>query len=178
MKTYNLAEMYGAPTMSWEEVSERLEAGFNQGPGSQEGEPGRYTTWVSTINADGGPHVNAVGAVWFEGSFYLVTGPTTRRGRNLDRDPRCAVSLSVREFDLVVEGRATRVLGDELARVARRYHDDEGWPAEVDESGDALTAPFSAQSAGPAPWHVHRLEATSAHAVQCVEPYAATRWRF
>lgn len=178
MKTYNLAEMYDAPTMSWEEVVKRLEAGFSQGPGSQEGEPGRYSTWVSTINADGGPHMNAIGAIWFDGAFHLVTGPRTRRGRNLARDPRCAVSLSVREFDLVVEGNATRVLGEELVRVARRYHDHEGWPAEADGSGEALTAPFNAQSAGPAPWHVHRLEATSAHAVQCVEPYGATRWRF
>ncbi|GGR54999.1 hypothetical protein J2S40_002585 [Nocardioides luteus] len=178
MKTYNLAEMHDAPTMSWEEVTTRLEAGFNQGPGSQEGEPGRYTTWVSTINADGGPHVNAVGAIWFDGAFHFVTGPQTRRGRNLARDPRCAVSLTVREFDLVVEGHATRVLGDQLAQVAARYRANEGWPAEVDQSRDAVTASFNAQTAGPPPWHVHRLEATSAHAVQCVEPYGATRWRF
>jgi len=178
METRNLAEMYDAPPMSWAEVTARLDQGFNQGPGSQEGEPGRYTTWVSTINADGGPHVNAVGAIWLDGSFYLVTGPGTRRGRNHARDPRCALSLSVREFDLVVEGRVTRILGDELERVAKHYHDDEGWPAEVDESGEAVTAPFNAQSAGPAPWHVFRIDATSAHAVATVEPYGATRWRF
>jgi hypothetical protein len=179
METYNIAAAaVEVPPMSWEEVTARLERGFNQGPGSQEGEPGRYTTWVSTINADGGPHVNAVGAIWLDGAFYLVTGPKTRRGRNLARDPRCALSLSVREFDLVVEGRVTRVLGDELTRVARHYHDHEGWPAEVDESGDALTAPFNAQTAGPAPWHVHRLDIVSAHAVECVEPGRATRWRF
>jgi hypothetical protein len=177
MKTNNLATASGAPTMSWDAVRARLAAGFDQGPGSQEGEPGRYTTWVTTVNADGGPHVNAVGAVWVDDHFYLVTGPGTRRGRNLERDPRCALSLSVREFDLVVEGRAVRVLADELARIAAHYRDD-GWPAEVDDSGAGLTAPYTAQSAGPPPWHVHRIDATSAHAVQCVEPYGATRWTF
>jgi hypothetical protein len=178
MQTKNLAASIGAPTMAWEAVRARLDAGFDQGPGSQPGEPGRHSTWVTTINADGGPHVNAVGAIWVEDHFYLVTGPRTRRGRNLARDPRCAMALSVREFDLVVEGRAERVLGDELARIARHYHEVDGWPAEVDESGAGLTAPYTAQSAGPAPWHVHRIDATSAHAVQCVEPYGATRWTF
>lgn len=177
VRTTNLATLTTAPTMDWSAVAARLDAGFDQAPGSQSGEPGRHTTWVCTINADGGPHVNAVGAIWRDGHFYLVTGPQTRRGRNLARDPRCAITLSVREFDLVVEGTAVRVTGDELARVAAHYH-DHGWPAEPDEAREGVTAPFNAQSAGPAPWHVHRLDATSAHAVQCVEPYAATRWTF
>jgi hypothetical protein len=178
MRTKNLATATGAPTMGWEEVRTRLGAGFDQGPGSQEGEPGRYSTWVTTTNADGSPHMNAVGAIWVDDWFYFVTGPGTRRGGNLARDPRCALSLSVREFDLVVEGRAVRVVGDELARIAARYAADEGWPAEVDASGEGLNAPFMAQSAGPAPWHVHRIDATSAHAVECVEPGRATRWTF
>jgi hypothetical protein len=177
MKTRNLAATIGAPTMDWEAVRARLDAGFDQGPGSQPGDPGRHSTWVTTINPDGGPHANAVGAIWVDGHYYVVTGPGTRRGRNLARDPRCAVALSVRELDLVVEGRAVRVLGDELARIATIHH-ERGWPAEVDETGEGLTAPFNAQSAGPAPWHVHRIDATSAHAVQCVEPYGATRWTF
>jgi hypothetical protein len=39
-----------------------------------------------------------------------------------------------------------------------------------------MTAP--AQSAGPPPWHVYRIGATSAFAVQTVEPHGATRWVF
>jgi hypothetical protein len=177
METKNLAAAHGVPTMEWDAVCARLRAGFDQGPGSQEGEPGRHSTWVTTINADGGPHMNAVGAIWLDDHFYLVTGPGTRRGRNLVRDPRCALALSVREFDLVVEGRAERVLGEELERVAARYRDD-GWPAEVVAPGEGLDASFMAQSAGPAPWHVHRIDATSAHAVEAVEPGRATRWTF
>ncbi len=51
-----------------------------------------------------------------------------------------------------------------------------GWPCEVDESGTALTAPFSAPSAGPPPWHVYRIDARSMSAVATVEPGGATRW--
>jgi len=176
MRTKNLTS-HGVPTMDWDAVRARLEAGFDQGPGSQQGEPGRHSTWVTTVDADGRPHMNAVGAIWLDDHFYLVTGPGTRRGRNLARDPRCAIALSVREFDLVVEGRAAQVLGDELERVAEHYR-DVGWPATVVGTGEGLDAPFMAQSAGPAPWHVHRIDATSAHAVECVEPGRATRWTF
>ncbi len=83
------------------------------------------------------------------------------------------------EFDLVVEGRADLVVDPDLvARLAHVYATAEGWPCTVDASGTAITAPFSAQSAGPSPWHLYRLEASSAHAVQTVEPHGATRWRF
>ena len=53
-----------------------------------------------------------------------------------------------------------------------------GWPCRVDESGTAITADFSAPSAGPPPWHVHRITPVSAYAVQTVEPGGATRWVF
>lgn len=126
-----------------------------------------------------GPHTNALGAVRDEGDFWFESGLSTRRGRNLTRDPRCTLALSVREFDVVVEGRAELVTDPAtVARLAHHYATEEGWPCEVDASGTALTAPFSAQSAGSPPWHLFRIEATSAHVVQCVEPYGATRWRF
>jgi len=41
-----------------------------------------------------------------------------------------------------------------LEQAARLYREG-GWPAEV--QGDAFTAPFSAPSAGPPPWHVYRF---------------------
>lgn len=53
-----------------------------------------------------------------------------------------------------------------------------GWPARVDDSGHALTAEYSAPSAGRPPWFVYRLAAAAATAVGTVEPYGATRWRF
>jgi hypothetical protein len=53
-----------------------------------------------------------------------------------------------------------------------------GWPCTVDNSGTALTAPFSAPSAGPPPWFVYRLAPKTATALLTVEPGGATRWRF
>ena len=54
----------------------------------------------------------------------------------------------------------------------------EGWPARADDTGLALTADYSAPSAGPPPWHVYRLTPRTATAVATVEPGGATRWRF
>jgi hypothetical protein len=53
-----------------------------------------------------------------------------------------------------------------------------GWPCRVDESGQALTADFSAQSAGPPPWFVYKIEPRAATALETIEPGGATRWRF
>ena len=52
-----------------------------------------------------------------------------------------------------------------------------GWPASV-EGGDALTAPFTAPSAGPAPWHLYHLTLHTAVGVAGAEPHGATRWDF
>ena len=63
-----------------------------------------------------------------------------------------------------------------VAELARLWAED--WPCAVDDSGTALTAPFSAPSAGPPPWHVYRIDASDATALQTVEPGGATRWTF
>jgi hypothetical protein len=177
METHNLAELYNAPPMDWEQVRARLDAGIDEVPGTGE-DTGRNTTWLTTVNDDGSPHVTPLGAAWVDGSFFFTTGQRSRKGRNLARDGRCAVSVSVRELDLVLEGEAHLVTDPPTVAKLAKVWSDGGWPCEVDESGTALTAPYSAQSAAPPPWHVYRIEAGSAFAVQVVEPYGATRWRF
>ena len=42
----------------------------------------------------------------------------------------------------------------------------------------SVTAPYSAQSAGPAPWHVFRLEFDAVTALKLEEHGGAMRWRF
>jgi hypothetical protein len=64
-----------------------------------------------------------------------------------------------------------------VAEMARRWG-EEGWPARVDETGAALTAEYSAQSAGPPPWYVYRLTPRRATAVETIAPGRATSWSF
>ena len=104
METRNLADLYDLPTLDWQRVVDRLDVGFTQAPGT--GGPDRHTCWLATIDADGRPHVTGIGALWHDGAFWFETGATTRKGRNLARDPRCTLTLALLEFDLVVEGEA------------------------------------------------------------------------
>lgn len=107
----------------------------------------------------------------------------SRAGRQIPhtagaRDPRCAIAVSVRDADVVVEGHAERVTDPAVvARVARAWADG-GWPAEPDPSGSGITAPFNAPSQGPPPWHVYRVAPRSATVVMGAEPGGLTRFRF
>jgi hypothetical protein len=122
--------------------------------------------------------VTGVGALWHDGAFWFEAGDGTRKARNVARDPRCAVSVAMDELDLVVEGEARQVTDRAtVAELAARWAAG-GWPARVDETGRALTADYSAPSAGPPPWFVYRVTPRSATAVATVEPGGATRWRF
>jgi PPOX class probable F420-dependent enzyme len=176
MDATNLADLYSLPLLDWANIASRLDAGLGQGPGS--GGPNRHTCWLTTINPDGSPHVTGVGALWVDGAFWFETGAGTRKARNVDRDPRCALSVATDDFDLVVEGEAAQITDPPtVAAMAARWA-AEGWPARVDESGRALTAEFSAPSAGPPPWFIYRLTLRAATALATVEPGGATRWQF
>ena len=45
-------------------------------------------------------------------------------------------------------------------------------------SGGALTAEYSAPSAGPPPWNLYVVAPTTAFGVATAEPSGATRWQF
>ena len=176
MEAKNLAGLYGLPQLDWDRIATRLEHGIPQAPGA--GGPGRHTCWLATIGPSGAPHVTGIGALWVDGAFWFETGRTTRKARNLRRDPRCTLSVAVDEFDLVVEGEAEEIThAGTVAAMAQRWADG-GWPARVDASGVALTADFSAPSAGPPPWFVWRITAHRATALATTGDGGATAWSF
>jgi hypothetical protein len=163
---------YGTPPITWERVRDVLASDITQAPDT--GGPNRHTTWLTTINPDGSPHVMPVGAIQLGGVRYFTSGPGTRKSRNIATDPRCVVSVATQPFDLVIEGSAARVSdADELRSDADKYN-RVGWPAQVE--GDALTAEYSAPSAGPPPWHVYRITPATVFAFGTAEPHGATRF--
>ena len=174
MDIINLGEADGLPPVEWAGIKEKLDAGSAPAPDSLNSR----TTWLSTVNEDGSPHVTAVGAVWLDGTFWFQTGTGTRKRRNVARDRRCSVAVSIRDADVVFEGEATQVTDPAvLARVVRAWADS-GWPVEVDESGSGITAPFNAPAQGPPPWNLYRIEPRSATVAYSVEPGGLTRFRF
>ncbi|MGH3166493.1 MAG: pyridoxamine 5'-phosphate oxidase family protein [Trebonia sp.] len=174
MEIVNLGKADGLPPVDWAAVAGKLEAGSAPAPDAHNAR----TTWLCTVSEDGSPHLTAVGAVWLEGAFWFQTGAGTRKGRNVARDPRCSVAVSIRGADVVVEGDAKRVTDPAaLARVAKAWADG-GWPVEPDSSGSGITAPFNAPSQGPPPWNVYRIEPRSAIVTLGEEPGGLTRFRF
>ena len=120
------------------------------------------TTWLSTVNEDGSPHVTAVGALWLDGTFWFQTSASTRKGRNVARDPRCSIAVSVRDADVVFEGDAARVTEPgALARIAKAWADN-GWPAEPDASGMGITLGTSHRSCALVlAWRGERVDAAA-----------------
>lgn len=176
MRAKNLDDSAGMTVQDWTTVKTRLDEGVVQAPDS--GGPNRHTCWLTTINPDGSPHVTPVGGAWVDGAFWFQTGDVTRKAKNIARDPRCAMSVATRDFDLVVTGTAEKVTDPaDISRVAQEWA-AAGWPCEPDESGVGLTAPFNAPGLGPPPWFVYRITARSATSVSNVEPGGTTIWTF
>lgn len=166
IETTNL-DGYGNPPLPWSRPREILAAG----PSSPD-----VPFFLGTCTPDGEPHAAGVGAVWFDGDLYVVSGPQTRKSRDLQANPRCTVSARLAGIDIVFDGVATQVTDQEtLERLAAVYRAG-GWPAE--REGEMFTAPYNAPSAGPPPWALYRVRFHTAVGVATAEPYGATRWRF
>jgi nitroimidazol reductase NimA-like FMN-containing flavoprotein (pyridoxamine 5'-phosphate oxidase superfamily) len=160
-------DRYGSAALPWSRPRDLLAASV-AGPD--------VPFFLGTTRPDGRPHAAGIGAVWHDGDIYFTASPDSRKARNLAGNPACTISVRLTGMDLVVDGTAARVAdAATLERLAEIYRQG-GWPAEVD--GDAFTAPYSAPSAGPPPWHLYRVTIHSAVGVAAAEPYGATRWRF
>lgn len=170
----NLAKLHQLASLDWADVRRTLEANPTQVPGT--GGPGRHTFWLSTIDADGRPHLTAVGAYWRHGRYYFTGGPRSRKIRNIERDPRCAFGVATHGYDVVLEGRARRVTDDALLHQLAQVFAEGGWAPEVVDGG--FTHQYSAPSAGPAPWYLYEFTPEDAYAVMTEEPGGATRWTF
>lgn len=176
MQTTNLGEADGLPPIEWDEVQRQVaDLLTHDDPQS----PNRSTFWLTTLNADGSSHVTSVGAIWHAGSCWFQTGEHTRKARNVARDPRCSISVATKGFDVMVAGEAQRVTDSKVIADIAALWAKGGWPAQLDESGTGITAPFNAPTLGPPPWYVYEVAPRTATAVGTTEEMpGSTRWRF
>src|SRR5205807_8582478 len=97
------------------------------------------------------------------------------------RCPRPALHDQCRDERLRRDGRRRSPAGD---RPKDRGRDrgvgaTSGWPAQPDDSGTGITAPFNAPTLGPPPWFVYEVKPRTATAVGTAEDTpGSTRWRF
>ncbi len=79
--------------------------------------------WITTVRADGRPHVTPLVAVWSDGALYFSAGPEEQKSVNLSRSSHVILTTGCNDWDrgldVVVEGDAARVTSrDELTRAA------------------------------------------------------------
>ena len=144
-------DQYGNAPLAWSRARDLLAA--------NPPEPGTY--FLGTVDPDGRPHAAGTGALWHDGDIYVVSGPGTRKSRNLAANPACTVAVSLEGMDLTFEGEATRVTdAPTLEALAGRYR-EVGWP--VDVGGRRVHGPVHGSERRPAalvplPRHVpHRV---------------------
>ncbi len=172
-KTTKDLSIYDTPTVDWAQVEAAMAEDLTQAPGT--GGPDRHTCWLATIQPDDRPHLTGVGAQHVDGAWYFTSGPGVRKTKNIERDPRCSLSVALDDFDVTVDGTAERVTDEAtLDRLVAVYAEG-GWPCH--REGDALGADFSAPSAGPGPWHLYRITTDRAVAL-AVHEGGAARWDF
>jgi nitroimidazol reductase NimA-like FMN-containing flavoprotein (pyridoxamine 5'-phosphate oxidase superfamily) len=72
--------------------------------------------WISTVRADGRPHVTPLVAVWLDGAVHFATGPAEQKALNVQHNPHVILTTGCNTWDggidVVVEGDALRVTDD------------------------------------------------------------------
>ena len=94
--------------------------------------------WISTVRADGRPHVTPLVAVWLEDAIYFATGPQEQKAVNMRTNRRVALTTGCNQWeaglDVVVEGEAVQITDEDLLRrlaEARAKKWDGRWRYEV-----------------------------------------------
>ena len=130
--------------------------------------------WLTTVRADGRPHVTPLIGVWHDAAVHFCTGPREQKARNLEANRHVAVTTGnntwAQGLDVVVEGDAVRVVEhDALQRLADAYEAKYGsrWHFDV---GDGVFGHGEHEAA------VFRIEATKVLAFN-KGPHAQTRYR-
>lgn len=96
--------------------------------------------WLTTVRADGRPHVTPLVGVWIDDTFVFCTGPTEQKARNLQAGTAVVVTTGTNTWnsglDVVVEGTAARVIGRQrLTALADAYRSKYGedWDFDCDD---------------------------------------------
>ena len=97
--------------------------------------------WISTVRADGRPHVTPLVAVWLDDAICFATGPGEQKAVNLRTNQNVILTTGCNEWERgleLVEGEAVQVMDENvLVRLAETWVTkwDGRWRYEVHEGG-------------------------------------------
>jgi nitroimidazol reductase NimA-like FMN-containing flavoprotein (pyridoxamine 5'-phosphate oxidase superfamily) len=94
--------------------------------------------WLSTVRADGRPHVTPLVAVWHDGATHFTATEIAQKTANLRGNPHVVVTTGYNQIlglSVVVEGDAVRITDQDtlerLAAVWATKWDGESWRYQV-----------------------------------------------
>src|SRR5215208_4333837 len=74
--------------------------------------------WISTVRADGRPHVTPLVAVWLDDALYFATGPGEQKAVNLRTNQNVTLTTGCngweRGLDILVAGEAVQVRDESI----------------------------------------------------------------
>ena len=92
----------GVAATEWEEARRALEAA--------------ELFWISTVRADGRPHMTPLVAVWHDGAVHFATGAAEQKAINLRGNPHVILMTGCNSWDegldIVIEGDAVQLTDD------------------------------------------------------------------
>jgi general stress protein 26 len=135
--------------------------------------------WISTVRADGRPHVTPVVAAWSDGAVCFSTGATEQKYINLRANPHVVLTTGCshwdRGLDVVVEGDAVPITDEAaLRRIAAAFTSkwDGRWQFGVRDGR------FSGSEGGDGEAMVFSVTPVKVFAHAKGDPFGATTHRF
>jgi len=132
--------------------------------------------WITTVRADGRPHVTPLIGLYHDDAFHFCTGQREQKYKNLQAHPDVAVTTGTNTWakglDVVIEGAVTQLRDTPtLQQLADAFVAKYGevWRFTVGDGG------FGGQTDGDGPAAVYRVDATKVIAF-AKEPHAQTSY--
>lgn len=135
--------------------------------------------WITTVRADGRPHVTPLVAVWLDDAIHFHTGAGEQKFRNLQANPYVVLTTGRDSWDsgidVVVEGKAVAQTDrDTLGRLAQAWATkwDGRWQLEAGDGG------FRNPDMDNFTSRVFTVAPTTVYAHAKGDPFGATTHRF
>jgi len=155
----------GAAATSWAETRKALEDA--------------ELFWISTVRADGRPHVTPLVAVWLDDAIHFCTGAEEQKFLNLRANPHVVLTTGCNRWDggldVVVEGKAVQTTDhDTLSRLAGAWRTkwDGAWKFVARDGA------FTDAEDGRGRAEVFSVTPAKIYAHAKGEPFGATTHRF
>jgi len=169
VETTTLDRRAEGTVIPWNRMREALTA-----PSPPDHPGGYFPSYLGTVGPDGRPHATGVGIRWYNGDLYFLSGPDTRKSRNLAANPACTIAMRLPDGpDLVLDGEAAPIDDPAIEDAVGALIRQSGWPVERIAGG--FTAPFGPWGGDIPPWRLYRFVF---HTAIAQGSEGATRWHF